>query len=94
MSEGFDNLQFTSQKRKASLGRHPHWNPAMLPRLVVTKAVGEKKRITGKSGWAHLHPLEASRKCPGTGVHTGQGSHGGLTFDAWHRENAAKWGQW
>lgn len=49
MSEGFDNLQFTSQKRKASLGRHPCWNPAMLLRLVVTKAVGKKKKESQES---------------------------------------------
>lgn len=33
--------------------------------------------IMGKSGGANLHPLGASRKCPGIGAHTGQGSHWG-----------------
>lgn len=93
MSEGFDNLQFTSQKRKASLGRHPHWNPAVLPRLVVTKAVGKKGSQESQDG--HISIL---LKHPGSvqvlGCTQGRDPMGELTFDAWHRENAAKWGQW
>lgn len=64
MSEGFDNLQFTSQKRKASLGRHPCWNPAMLPRLVVTKAVGKKKKK--ESQGSQDGPISILLKHPGS----------------------------
>lgn len=80
MREGFDNLQFPSQMRTASPGRDPHQNPVMLPKLDVTRAVGKINPRKVRRG--NLLPLEASRKCPGTGLHAGQGPTGGLTFDA------------
>lgn len=90
MREGFDNLQFTSQKRKVSLGSHPHQNPAMLLRLVVTKAVGRnepQKREEGQISILLKNP--GSVQVPGC-TQGRDPLEGALTFDAWHREHIAE----
>lgn len=86
MREGFDNLQFTSQKRKPLLGRPP-LEPNNAPKVGCDKGYKQKLILEswkGRISFLVKHPERAQA------LGCTLGNPQGLTSDGWHREYVAK----